>query len=1379
MQDIKSFSDVKLKVETKKGVKMRALRKFFVISSAVLAISVLAGGDASAMLQKSVGYGPSQLSFSQSEGYDVVFLPGCENMGIAGAPSLPVLRMKFVIPRDMKVSGFTITGVDSVEIPGTYNLYPGQPAYPLNFSPPPGFTEPDSEIYSSSEPYPGILASSGYESFIGGWKLVDISIHPLQYIPSTGKLWLYSFNYSLELEPTENWSAPVERRTQNQQDEYVALVKDLVANPEDVELYGPQPEVLSLDSAQTYVIITPDSLADSFQPLADWNTRRGLRTVIYTLELIDQIYGQLYPGSDIQERIRYFIKDWYSRMGTQWVLLGGDGKVVPGRVRKGAAALHHEPDFASDLYYCCLDGDWDPNHNGVYGEVWTPVDTIEVHGEEWPVMEWMVLDYRPEIYLGRAQVSNRDEVELFVQKVLDYEFDPDSAYADNDFLLLGAIIDMETSGGVKKDSTVADLGMSGYRLYDVNYPPSTPPPGLINKIKATTQINHGYRFINHCGHGNYGIISMDPDAESFNNRLNVLTTEDFDGFINGKKYGLFSTAACLSAPFDKSPDSCLAAHWITNPNGGGACFLGHSSFGWGVVGDAMGPWEHLDRPFLNSLILHQSSLGQALTLAKDGFDFWTPEECSAWENWFYAFYAQSDELSSFTLLGDPAMPVWLGTPESLQVSYPELVPVGNGSFSVAVQSNGIPVANATVCLYKEVGDLYRVGYTGEDGIANFIISPQKPGQMLVTVTKNGLYFPWLGSSQVGLTVSSSEATSFNNAHRLVQFDSDKLMVCFSSSGLSSDWAWYTISEDGGLNWTNKRVGNAKVGRVAVDINSQGEALMVYPQNDLLKYNKYELGDDWWDNAVTLTRMVHLDFSAPGFAVDKGADKGYVAWYLLKESPKRYYLGYFDLENPGGFQYFPFDSLQGGDKVSLERREMLCVADYDHHHNPPPPPPEPGPSLDVDTQGKVHISWEKDGEIYYGQWDGANFSTIVNVSQSPGVNSRNPSLDCYDSKVWISWEAGGEVYCAQLIGGVLEETDDVSQSPGLASRSPVVEKGIVAWSEEREEGGQDILLKRYCPDFGWVDEGNISHSPQAPSSYPQILALPEGEASLRLYTSWTEAVSGTWVLGFDSREVDLGCPHDQTLYLFNLGQEEPLPETVQRDGYISYGSLMFQSVDYSSAALIYRLSDLDPGKEYGLEVIFYHQMEEELRQRLQIDGAIDEEVEVPSDSVVKMVVLLPDTCYADGQIMISISGLSGDLAVCPLLILHASIGNPGQPKRHISGLSLPQWLELYQNYPNPFNPVTVIRYSLPVVRQGQSGEGGSRAQTTSTSSVSLKVYNILGQVVRTLVDEPQTPGYYQVRWDGRDNAGRELASGIYIYRIQAGDFVQTRRMILLK
>ncbi|NOZ57582.1 MAG: T9SS type A sorting domain-containing protein [Calditrichaeota bacterium] len=95
-------------------------------------------------------------------------------------------------------------------------------------------------------------------------------------------------------------------------------------------------------------------------------------------------------------------------------------------------------------------------------------------------------------------------------------------------------------------------------------------------------------------------------------------------------------------------------------------------------------------------------------------------------------------------------------------------------------------------------------------------------------------------------------------------------------------------------------------------------------------------------------------------------------------------------------------------------------------------------------------------------------------------------------------------------------------------------------------------------------------------------------------------------------------------------------------------------------------------------------------------------------------------------------------------------------------TLPKQFALYQNYPNPFNPTTTIRYDLP-----------------KAVHVKIDVYNVLGQKVATLVDEEQLPGFKSVVWDGRDDFGQPVSSGTYIYRIQAGDFVRTRKMTMLK
>jgi len=97
-------------------------------------------------------------------------------------------------------------------------------------------------------------------------------------------------------------------------------------------------------------------------------------------------------------------------------------------------------------------------------------------------------------------------------------------------------------------------------------------------------------------------------------------------------------------------------------------------------------------------------------------------------------------------------------------------------------------------------------------------------------------------------------------------------------------------------------------------------------------------------------------------------------------------------------------------------------------------------------------------------------------------------------------------------------------------------------------------------------------------------------------------------------------------------------------------------------------------------------------------------------------------------------------------------------------SLPKAFSLGQNSPNPFNPSTTISYGVP---EGQAVQ------------VSLKIYGLRGRLVRTLVDAERKPGNYSVFWDGRDGSGQQISSGIYFYRMIAGEFTQVRKMVLLK
>jgi hypothetical protein len=98
--------------------------------------------------------------------------------------------------------------------------------------------------------------------------------------------------------------------------------------------------------------------------------------------------------------------------------------------------------------------------------------------------------------------------------------------------------------------------------------------------------------------------------------------------------------------------------------------------------------------------------------------------------------------------------------------------------------------------------------------------------------------------------------------------------------------------------------------------------------------------------------------------------------------------------------------------------------------------------------------------------------------------------------------------------------------------------------------------------------------------------------------------------------------------------------------------------------------------------------------------------------------------------------------------------PG-PNLHLNSLS--------QNRPNPFNPTTTIEYSI-----------------AKPGHVSLRVYNVAGQLVKTLVDQGQAPATVKpVVWDGRNDAGRPVSSGVYFYRLVSPGYAQTRKMVVLK
>ncbi len=132
--------------------------------------------------------------------------------------------------------------------------------------------------------------------------------------------------------------------------------------------------------------------------------------------------------------------------------------------------------------------------------------------------------------------------------------------------------------------------------------------------------------------------------------------------------------------------------------------------------------------------------------------------------------------------------------------------------------------------------------------------------------------------------------------------------------------------------------------------------------------------------------------------------------------------------------------------------------------------------------------------------------------------------------------------------------------------------------------------------------------------------------------------------------------------------------------------------------------------------------------------------------------------------VNITTNNGIFVISPKLIkVNAeTVPNPVNEEQQANSIAAPSAFALQQNFPNPFNPVTIIKFELP-----------------TASRITLQIYDISGQLIRTLVNTSLEAGYHSVEWNGRDYNNRSLASGTYLYRLTAENFRQTKRLILLK
>jgi hypothetical protein len=542
----------------------------------------------------------------KSDEYYSVEMSGLQNYGAPGEPVLPYKTAQVLIPQGKAVECISL-GQTSRQVLGYgFLLEYGKTPIPVSTGEP-AKDKPDPAIYRSSSPFPATPCLMSAEQHLRGYKILLLTVFPVQYLPKTGELSYYK-NLHLELEMKDAGCASHFFRGLPKDE---ALAEHTTVNPQAVETYStiehdrrrsPLSEPLqSFD----YVIVTSQNLSASFQPLVDWKNQKGVSATMVLVEDIlenpeyfcDGAFGDGCAShfNDTAARIRNFIKDAYLNWGTDYVLLGGDTEIVPARkvyaYSEGFAASYFYVDYEipCDMYYGALDGSWDNDNDTVFGEGQFDVGPENgTAGEE--------ADFFAEVYIGRAPVDEAQEAANFVGKTLWYEQTSDDEYLKK-ALMIGETLDEETEGGNSKDSVTSWVPQyTMERLYDRDK--------TFGYDALVSELNSGPHIVNHVGHAYY-------------TNMMGLSPEDVDN-LNNTRFFMMYSIGCYSAAFDEvsDPDEAIAEHFIKNPTGAFA-YIGNTRFGWYSPGSMNAPCDIFDKEFFRVLSQGEGNLGRILQTSKE------------------------------------------------------------------------------------------------------------------------------------------------------------------------------------------------------------------------------------------------------------------------------------------------------------------------------------------------------------------------------------------------------------------------------------------------------------------------------------------------------------------------------------------------------------------------------------------------------------------------------------------------------------------------------------------------------------------------------------------------------------------------------------------
>ncbi len=523
--------------------------------------------------------------------YDRVTIPGCTSGGKAGEPALPAMGAEILLPMGAEALGVEVIPGKGILLGTGFLVEPAAQPVPLSDAPgsalPP---TPDQAIYRSALPFPEFSVQEMGTHGFRGYPILVLRLMPVQYVPATGDL-VWFPNLKVVVNTAEGRAlSPLFRGLPGDE----TAVLNRVDNPEAVASYAGASR--TAERAYELLILTTDGLSSSFTALKNYHDAHGIPTEIHTTAQV----GSTDPGD-----VRDYIRQRYMTDGIEYVLIGGDDDVIPAR----DLYVDGESTMPGDIYFACLDGTWNGDGDGRYGE---PNDG-DGGGD---------VDLVAEVYVGRCAAGNTAEANRFVDKTLWYlnseHSRPEQVLLVGEYLGFGGPSDYAAA---TLEELVDGCSTHGYSTTGIPSDVFTieelfERDGDWSRSDLAALINDGLHILNHLGHG-----SPDYAMKFYNN--DVLT------YLNNEDLCFVYSQTCLAGHFDDF--DCWAEHMNIKTDAGAFAAVMNARYGYGQYSSTDGPSQRFNREFWDAVFAEEMpQISKANQDSKEDNIYRINESCMRW-----------------------------------------------------------------------------------------------------------------------------------------------------------------------------------------------------------------------------------------------------------------------------------------------------------------------------------------------------------------------------------------------------------------------------------------------------------------------------------------------------------------------------------------------------------------------------------------------------------------------------------------------------------------------------------------------------------------------------------------------------------------------------